>query len=117
MPHSRAADLNFELSQAALAKLVDRQVGLLFNPTSQFWLVFAQSRAPVTTDLLGPAVTALLILPPQPCFAAAAHSKSLVHFAWAFSALSRRDDPFAQIFTQGSHDFLHTLFPTVCLYK
>jgi hypothetical protein len=103
MPKGRAADCDFKLGKAALAKLVDSQVWLLFDPASQTRLMLAQSRPPVTADLFGPAVPALLILPPQPRLAAAAHSKSPMHFARAFSALARRDDPPAQIFTQGFH--------------
>jgi hypothetical protein len=115
VPQGRAADLDFELGNAALAKLVDGQVGLLFDPVSQAWLMLAQSRAPVTADLLGSAVAALLILPPQPRLAAAAHSKSPVHCAGAFSALARRDDPSAQIFTQGFHAPIISFSPYVSI--
>lgn len=41
MPQGRAADGDFELNKAALAKLVDGQVGLLFDPASQAWFMFA----------------------------------------------------------------------------
>jgi len=103
MPQGRAADLDFELARAALAKLIDGQIGLLFDPSSQTRLVLAQSRAPVAADLLGPAVAAFFILPPQSCLAAAAYPKSPVHFARAFPVLARRDDPSAQILTQWFH--------------
>jgi hypothetical protein len=115
VPQGRAADSNFKLSQAALAKLVDGQVRLLFDPASQAWLMPAQSRAPVTADLFGSAVPASLILPPQPRLAAAAHAKSPVHFPWAFPAFARRDDPSAQIFTQRFHAPSKTFFPNVSI--
>jgi hypothetical protein len=38
-----------------------------------------------------------------------------VHFAWTFSAFARRDDPPAQIFTQGFHAPSITFSP-VCVY-
>jgi hypothetical protein len=38
-----------------------------------------------------------------------------VHFAGAFSAFARRNDPFAQIFTQGFHAPSKPLF-SACVY-
>ena len=77
--------------------------------------MLVQSRATVTADLLGSEVPALLILPPQPRLAAAAYSKSPVHFARAFPAFTRRDDAPAQIFTQGFHAPSKTIFPYVSI--
>jgi hypothetical protein len=64
-----------------------------------------QARAPVTANLFGPALAGQTVLVPKTLHTFATDAKTPAHFAGAFPAFPRGDDPLSQILTQWPHDF------------
>jgi len=105
VPQSSDANGNLQLLQTTSLEFAEGQIRLRRNPSAQGSVMLFQTGAPVTADLLGPALAGQMVLLPKTLHAFTADAKTPANFAGAFPALPRGDDPLSQILTQRPHNF------------
>jgi len=108
VPQGGDADRDLELLPAPLLQFPQRQVRLRGNPMAQGPVVLLQTRTPVTTDHFGLAGAGSAVLFPKALDAFAADAEAPANLASSLSALTRGDDPKAQVPAQRMHNALLT---------
>jgi hypothetical protein len=104
VPQSGGANGNVQPLPTPFLEFAQGQFCLRGNPTAQGSIMLFQPGAPVTADLLGPALARHTVLLLKALHALTTDTKTPANFAGALSALTRGDDPCSQILTQRPHN-------------
>jgi hypothetical protein len=105
VPQSGDANGNVQVFPTPFLEFAQGQIRLRANPPPQGSVMLFQAGTPVTADLFGLALAGQTVLLPKTLHTFATDAKTLAHFAGAFPALPRGDNPLSQILTQRPHDF------------